>query len=241
LAHVGRREEDAELLDRLRRDRAPAAGAARLAAGAVEAEPIVLVRAVDLEVVEAVVGAGRALPATLRSRRLHLRCQAHEVREVAVQVGHAADQRVGDRRADALAAGTELRRLGGRAHFDRPELHRRLPELDIDARRLGEPDVHVVALPQLEADAADAHRVRAADLEALDEEVAVGASERAARVAGLPVLDLNLRALDRPAGLVGDRSGDGAGGDALGAGGARRKNDGDDRERRRQGGAANTT
>src|ERR671914_532359 len=41
-------------------------------------------------------------------------------------------------------------------------------------------------------------------------------SGRAARVAGLPVLDLDLCPLDRPARPVGDRSGDRSGGDLCG-------------------------
>src|SRR5206468_8619803 len=90
----------------------------------------------------------------------------------------------------ALAGGCEV---GGAAHGqrDRRQLHGLRGELRVHVRGLGQSDVDVVAYETLVADGAHAYRVRAADLEALDEEQPGGTSARAARVARAAVYDLS--------------------------------------------------
>ena len=177
LAHVGGRHEDAELFDRLLRDDTTVAGAARQTTGAIEVEAVVLVRAVDREIVVAVVLATRARPAG--GRNDDLRRELDEVGEVAVQLRNPADERIRNFRGDALVRGTEGRGLCHAADGDGAECDCRLRELQIHARRRRERDRDAVAFRWLVADPAHGDRVRTADLESLHVVVTVHARARA--------------------------------------------------------------
>ena len=91
LAHVERRQQHLILLHRLERDRAAARLPTRLTGGA-ESENVALARAVDLNVVEAIVLSTGGQPRVLRLQ--HLRRERKEIGEVAVERGQAAKRRV---------------------------------------------------------------------------------------------------------------------------------------------------
>src|SRR5690606_35246699 len=146
---------------------------------------------------------------------------------------HAAEQRVGNDAAHALARGAEV--AGARdADGQRLELDGLNRELGADARRGGEPNIDLVPAELLEAETRDGDRVRTTDLESLDEVETVVTRERRRSVPGRPVHHGDLGAHHWLALLVRHRPGDRAGGDALRAGGRRARTEQDTAEQRRQ-------
>src|SRR5690606_20587601 len=231
LPHVRRRHHDAELLDRVCGDDLAAGPAARNAARAAEVEALALVCAVDGEGVVAVVRAGRAGRAARRVD--HLRCELHEVHEGTAERREAAQQRIRDDAARALARGAEV--PGARdADRQRLELDRLDRELRVDPRGGREANVDVVPTELLKTETRDGDRVRAADLESLDEVETVAACDGRGGVAGRAVHHSDLRACYRLALRVRYRSGDRAGGNALRADSRRARAEQHTAEQRRQ-------
>src|SRR5262249_7615809 len=141
--------------------------------------------------------------------------QLHEVGDVAVDLRHAADDRVADARGHALVRRAEGANVARAGDGDGAQRDGRLSKLNVDARGGGERDHHVVLIDGRVADAAGVRGVRTAGLEALDVVVAGGASERGAREASRFVGNGDLRAVDRFTRGVSDRAGDRSGGHAL--------------------------
>ena len=100
LAHISGRQENTEFFHRAGRDKATAARTARQSLRAPQVESVVLIRAVDREVVVSIVLAARADAAAIRrgrgravllARARYLRCELGEIGEASIQEGNAAD------------------------------------------------------------------------------------------------------------------------------------------------------
>ena len=207
LAHVVRRDEDLEFLDGVEGQRtATDLGTDR--GRRTETEAVRERYTVDLDVVEAVILAGGGDAAV--GRHVHLRRVTREVREVTVERGEAARERVREDRLRTGAGGGEVGRRGRGAGRDASELRDLIFEVDVEARGLREADRDRGRRVLLVADAAHVDGVLA-HFEVGHEVATVVARDGARAGAVRLVDDFDLRVGDRRLLRVGDGPGDGAG------------------------------
>ena len=158
MPHVVRGHEHLEFLDGVERQRAATHLRANGRRGA-KSEAVSKRHTVNLDVIEAVVLAGRRNTTILR--HVHLRRVPNQIGHVAVERGQSTHQRVGDDGLDTLTGGREVGGGGRRLGTNGGELRRLLAELEVEARGLREAHHDVGAGLRRKADPPRRHGVRA--------------------------------------------------------------------------------